>query len=178
MSCWHAAYCASVLDCWTPGLDCCSAAAACCTAVCCLLKCWLLADCCRLLFALGTAMSICVNPSWTTMSICVNLSWTACCVVAFYMCDFSTIILYETMLNFWQFATEPDFTCWFGSFGKYRNRTERTDTELRRYRIFCGTDRYRFSLEPNLPRYRGTEPIGSVVPNAQSDWSDWSGDDN
>jgi len=68
-------------------------------------------------------------------------------------------------------ATEPDFTCWFGSFGKYRNRTERTDTELRRYRIFCGTDRYRFSLEPNLPRYRGTEPIGSVVPNAQSDLS-------
>jgi hypothetical protein len=55
----------------------------------------------------------------------------------------------------------------FGSFGKYRNRTERIDTELARYRIFLGTDRYQFSQEPNLSGYRGTEPIGSVLPNAQ-----------
>ena len=42
-------------------------------------------------------------------------------------------------------ANKLDVTCcsnMFGSFGKYRNRTKRTDTELARYRIFLGTDRY------------------------------------
>jgi hypothetical protein len=57
--------------------------------------------------------------------------------------------------------------CLFGIFGIYRYRTENTDTELPRYRIFFGTDRYLFRLEPNLPQYRSTEPIGSVIPNAQ-----------
>jgi hypothetical protein len=69
--------------------------------------------------------------------------------------------------------------CLFGIFGIYRYRTENTDTELPRYRIFFGTDRYQFRLEPNLPQYRSTEPIGSVIPNAQGEWppspkrSDW-----
>ena len=69
-------------------------------------------------------------------------------------------------------AIKLDVTCssnMFGSFGKYRNRTERTDTELARYRIFSGTDRYQFSHEPNLYEYRGTEPIVSVLPNAQGE---------
>jgi len=60
-------------------------------------------------------------------------------------------------------AIKLDVICCYnmlGSFGKYRNRNERTDTELARYRIFLGTDRYQFSQEPNLSGYRGTEPIG------------------
>ena len=69
-------------------------------------------------------------------------------------------------------AIKLDVTCcynMFGSFGKYQNRTERTDTKLARYRIFLGTDRYQFSQEPNLSGYRGTKPIGSVLPNAQGE---------
>jgi hypothetical protein len=52
-------------------------------------------------------------------------------------------------------------------FGKYRNRTEFTDTEFPRYRVSLGTDRYQFPEEPNLHRYRRTEPNRTEVPNAQ-----------
>jgi hypothetical protein len=54
-------------------------------------------------------------------------------------------------------------------FGKYRNRTEFTDTEFPRYRVSLGTDRYQFPEEPNLHRYRRTEPNRTEVPNAQGE---------
>jgi hypothetical protein len=53
----------------------------------------------------------------------------------------------------------------FGTFGKYRNRT---DIDLPRYWIFLGTDRYQLGQEPNLLEYRGIEH-GSVLPNAKGD---------
>ena len=49
-------------------------------------------------------------------------------------------------------AIKLDVTCCsnkFGSFGKYRNRTERTDTELARYRIFL--------RNRSVPVFSGTE---------------------
>jgi len=77
------------------------------------------------------------------------------------------------MLNLCQsWLLKLDIACHcslFGSFGKYRNRTESTDTEFPRYRVSAGTDRYRLTEEPNLYGYRRTEPIGSVLPNAQGD---------
>ena len=89
------------------------------------------------------------------------------------MYDFYTIILYGIMLNLCQsWLLKLDIACHcslFGSFGKYRNRTESTDTEFPRYRVSAGTDRYRLTEEPNLYGYRRTEPIGSVLPNAQGD---------
>jgi len=89
------------------------------------------------------------------------------------MYDFYTIILYGIMLNLCQsWLLKLDIACHcslFGSFGKYRNRTESTDTEFPRYRVSAGTDRYRLTEEPNLYGYRRTEPIGSVLPNAQGE---------
>jgi len=89
------------------------------------------------------------------------------------MYDFYTIILYGIMLNLCQsWLLKLDIACHcslFGSFGKYRNRTESTDTEFPRYRVSTGTDRYRLTEKPNLYGYRRTEPIGSVLPNAQGD---------
>jgi hypothetical protein len=58
----------------------------------------------------------------------------------------------------------------FSSFGKHRNRTERTEIEFGRFRVFLRTDRYQISEEPNSPRYRGTKLIGSGIPNAQDDF--------
>jgi hypothetical protein len=54
-------------------------------------------------------------------------------------------------------------------FGKYRNRTESTKTEFPRFRFLKEIDRYLFSKEPNFCGNRSTEPIGSVLPNAQAD---------
>ena len=89
------------------------------------------------------------------------------------MYDFYTIILYGIMLNLCQsWLLKLDIACHcslFGSFGKYRNRTESTDTEFLRYRVSAGTDRYRLTEEQNLYGYRRTEPIDSVLPNAQGD---------
>ena len=83
----------------------------------------------------------------------------SCSIVAFYMYDFYTIILYGIMLNLCQsWLLKLDIACHcslFGSFGKYRNRTESTDTEFPRYRVSTGTDRYQLTEEPNLSR---TEP--------------------
>ena len=97
----------------------------------------------------------------------------SCSIVAFYMYDFYTIILYGIMLNLCQsWLLKLDIACHcslFGSFGKYRNRTESTDTEFPWYRVSAGTDRYRLTEEPNLYGYRRTEPIGSVLPNAQGE---------
>jgi len=77
------------------------------------------------------------------------------------------------MLNLCQsWLLKLDIACHcslFGSFGKYQNRTESTDTEFPRYRVSAGTDRYRLTEEPNLYGYRRTEPIGSVLPNAQGE---------
>ena len=59
-------------------------------------------------------------------------------------------------------------------FGKYRNRTEFTDTEFSRYQVFIGTDRYQF-LRNRI--CNGTEePNWSVryLPNAQADQLGWA----
>ena len=81
----------------------------------------------------------------------------SCSIVAFYMYDFYTIILYGIMLNLCQsWLLKLDIACHcslFGSFGKYRNRTESTDTEFPRYRVSAGPDRYRLTEEPNLYGY-------------------------
>jgi hypothetical protein len=57
----------------------------------------------------------------------------------------------------WAAAPSPmprhGFFSLFGSFGKYRNRTERTDTDFLRYRGFSRTDRYLLRQEPNLCKY-------------------------
>jgi len=52
-------------------------------------------------------------------------------------------------------------------FGKYRNRTEFTDTEFSRYQVFLGTDRYQFLR--NRICNSTEEPNRSVryLPNAQ-----------
>jgi hypothetical protein len=49
-------------------------------------------------------------------------------------------------------------------FDKYQNRTL-----FSRYWFLKGTDRYLFSEEPNFSGNRSTEPIGSVIPNAQGE---------
>jgi hypothetical protein len=53
--------------------------------------------------------------------------------------------------------------------GIYRNRTENTETEQAWYRMLFGTDRFPLCQEPKYGQYRITEPIGSVIPNAQSE---------
>jgi hypothetical protein len=69
-------------------------------------------------------------------------------------------------------AIELDIICWctlFGIFGIYRNLTENTEIEQARYRMLFGTDQFPLCQEPKYGQYRITEPIGSVIPNAQSD---------
>ena len=93
------------------------------------------------------------------------------------MYDFYTIILYGIMLNLCQsWLLKLDIACHcslFGSFGKYRNRTESTDTEFPRYRVSTGTDRYRLTEEPNLYGYRRTEPIGSYYRMPRVNYYAW-----
>jgi hypothetical protein len=114
-----------------------------------------------LVFSCWTAL---IFELWTCD---LALLWTAILCI----CDY--LYVYDLLLLSCELAVKidvkHDVACLFGTFGKYRNRTERTDNENLRYQFFWGTDRYRVHREPNYPRNWGTEPIGSVVSNAQGD---------